>query len=276
MVYTVVLIAAMVHAIWNGLLKGSRDALLTLAAIRMVGVLMGAILAILFPMPAVEAFPYLLGSIIIFYLYYFFMLNAYRVGDFGQVYPISRGIAPILVTILGAVLAGEKLTLAETGAIVFICGGISLLAFSRKGCSLPAVSFALATGAAIAGYTFLSGLGVRASGAVFAYIGWLEMLNGIGVVIFAVMRRRSAVIDFYRNHWGQSLAAGLLSITGYGAALWAMDRMPMGPVAAVRETSVIFAALIGALVLREGFQWRRISAACTVAVGVATLVLLRV
>jgi drug/metabolite transporter (DMT)-like permease len=138
------------------MLKGSRDAFLTLAAIRLVAVLIGAALVFSFPMPAAEAFFYLLGSIIVFYLYYFFMLNAYRVGDFGQVYPISRSIAPILVAALGAVLAGEDLT-----------------------------------------------------------------------------------------------------------------------VAVVRETSVIFAALIGAFVLREGFQWRRISAACVVAMGVATLVLLQ-
>lgn len=273
-IYGVVLLAAFAHALWNAMLKASSDRLLTLATIRAVGLLIGCLLVFFVPVPAPASWPYLIAAILFHYAYYAFMLNGYRLGDLSQVYPIARGIAPLLVAGLAASLLGEHLTIGQFAAVALTSAGIVVLAFSRGAPIKGAVPFALATGAMIAGYTFLNGLGVRHGGTVLGYLALLEIGTGFGVLLVIVMRR-GAGTGFSANLQGlKDITAGFLAVGGYLAGLWAISLLPMGPVTAVRETSVVFGAMIGVMMLRERFGPQRIAAACLVATGIAALALL--
>jgi drug/metabolite transporter (DMT)-like permease len=199
------------------------------------------------------------------------MLNSYRVGDMSQVYPIARGSAPLLVFLLSALLADEVLSYRSTLAVCILSGGIVVLAFSGRAMNRTAIVFAIGTGIAIAGYSFLSGLGIRKFESPLGYIAWLEIATGVGMSSVAYFRRGNVVATFARTHWRSGLVAGLLSVAGYGIALWAMTRAAMAPVVALRETSVVFAALIGSVFLGEGFAGRRVAAAVAVVIGVVLL-----
>ena len=269
--YALVLVAAVGHASWNAMVKSSSDRLLMLASIRVVGLLAGLVVAGLVPLPSVESIPFLVAAAAAHYLYYALMLNAYRVGDMSQVYPIARGIAPLLVAFLASIFAGELLGPLSALAVLFISVGIFLLAWSGRTVNRQAVCFALLTGVAIAGYSFLSGLGIRKSQSLLGYIAWLEIATGVGMVSVAYVRRKSVLLEFARTKWQSGLIAGLLSVTGYAISLWAMSVLAMASVVALRETSVVFAAIIGSVFLREGFAGRRVAAAAVVVAGIVLL-----
>lgn len=269
--YALVLVAAVAHASWNAMVKSSGDRLLMLASIRVVGLLAGLAVAVVVPLPSAESIPYLLAAAAVHYLYYALMLGAYRAGDMNQVYPIARGSAPLLVALLAAVLAGERLGPLPTLAVLVLSFGIFLLASSGRSVNRKAVVLALVTGIAIAGYSFLSGLGTRKSQSLLGYIAWLEVATRIGMASVAYVRRKPVLVEFARTQWRSGLVAGSLSVTGYGIALWAMSALALAPVVALRETSVVFAAIIGSVFLREGFAGRRVAAAVTVVVGIALL-----
>jgi drug/metabolite transporter (DMT)-like permease len=156
-------------------------------------------------------------------------------------------------------------------AVLILSVGIILLALSGHTFNRQAVVLALLTGVTIAGYSFLSGLGIRKSQSLLAYIAWLEIATGLGMASVACVRRKSVLAEFARTQWRTGLIAGLLSVTGYAIALWAMSVLPMAPVVALRETSVVFAAIIGSVFLREGFAGRRVASAATVMVGIVLL-----
>jgi drug/metabolite transporter (DMT)-like permease len=273
-IYGVVLLAALAHALWNAMLKASSDRLLTLATIRTVGLVIGCMLVFVVPMPAPKSWPFLIAAIFVHYAYYACMLGGYRVGDLSQVYPIARGLAPLLVAGLAASLLGEHLTVGQLVAVLLTSTGIVVLAFNRGAPRKGAVPFAVATGVTIAGYTFLNGLGVRLGGTVLGYLALLEIGTGSGVLLVTVLRRHAEINVFARMQGLRGIAAGFLSVGGYLAGLWAIALLPMGPVTAVRETSVVFGAIIGVLVLRESLGPRRIAAACLVATGIVALTLL--
>jgi drug/metabolite transporter (DMT)-like permease len=267
----VVLLSAIAHASWNAMVKKSGDRLLMLASIRAVGLTAGIVVAIVVPFPSVQSLTFLFGAAAIHYAYYALMLNSYRVGDMSQVYPIARGVAPLLVVLFGTFLAGETLNILSIIAISVLSLGILWLAFSGKAISRHALLFAIGTGIAIAGYSFLSGLGIRKSGSTLGYIAWLEIATGVGMTSVAYFRRRDIVTEFVQTNWLSGLIAGLLSVTGYAIALWAMTMAAMAPVVALRETSVVFAAIIGSVFLGEGFVARRVAASIAVALGVVLL-----
>lgn len=269
--YVLVLVAAVAHASWNAMVKNSGDRLLMLVSIRVVGLLSGLAVAALVPFPSIESIPFLLAAATVHYLYYALMLNAYRVGDMSQVYPIARGIAPLLVAVLAALLAGEFLGPLSVLAVFLLSAGVFLLAQSGHTVNRKAVVFALLTGVAIAGYSFLSGLGIRKSQSLLGYIAWLEIATGVGMVSVAYVRRKPVLVEFARKQWRSGLIAGLLSVTGYAIALWAMSILAMAPVVALRETSVVFAAIIGSVFLGEGFAGRRVAAAAIVVAGIVLL-----
>ncbi len=270
-IYALVLVAAIAHASWNAMVKSSADRLLMLASIRVVGLVAGCVVALAVPLPSLQSVPFLLAAALVHYLYYALMLNAYRVGDMSQVYPIARGIAPLLVALLAALVAGEVLGPLATLAVLILCAGILALALSGQAANRSAIVFAVLTGVAIAGYSFLSGIGVRRSESVFGYIAWLEIATGLGMTAVACVRRKPVLVAFVRTQWRSGLLAGVLSVAGYATVLWAMSVLAMAPVVALRETSVVFAAVIGSIFLREGFAGRRVAAAAAVLVGAVLL-----
>lgn len=268
--YAAVLLAALAHASWNALLKNSGDRVLMLASIRFVGLVAGVVTASLVPLPSAQSLPYLIGAAALHYLYFALIIKSYRLGDMSQVYPISRGIAPLLVLLPGMALAGELLGTASMLAVCLLSAGVLLLATGGTS-NRKAVILALCTGVVIAAYSFISGVGIRKSGSLFGYIAWLEISTGVGMVTVACTRGKAVLTTFAQAHWRSSLAAGSLAVSGYAIALVAMSIAPIAQVVALRETSVVFAACIGSLFLGEGFGARRISASLVVATGLVLL-----
>jgi drug/metabolite transporter (DMT)-like permease len=188
-----------------------------------------------------------------------------------QAYPIARGTAPILVTILSAALVGEVPSFNSWLAVGFISLGILIIAVSGTHFNRPLVVFALITGVVISGYSLLSGVGIRRTNNWLSYVAWLEICFSCVMVLYVAIKHRAAAIEFAQEHWLLSLLAGVLSVGGYMVALWAMTRNAIGPIVALRETGVVFAAIIGSVVLKEGFAKKRIGAALVVAIGVVLM-----
>lgn len=258
-----VLAAAALHAIWNAMVKASGDRLVTLGGIAGGHVVLGVVLVATSPMPSPESWACIAASTAIHWAYYALLFIAYRLGDLSQVYPISRGAAPMLVAIGAQVFADEHLAPLAWGGIVAVSLGIGLLSTGARG-NRAAVGAALATGVVIAAYSVVDGIGVRLSGAPLGYVGWLFVCE-LPVVAFVLWRRGLA------RRYQAGLAGGVISATAYGLALYAKTIAPIGAVSAVRESSTIIAALIGVIWLRER-PWRlRVAAAAVVAFGVTLL-----
>lgn len=270
--YALVLLSAMAHAVWNALVKNAGDRLLMMAVIRLVGVVFGLALLPFVTWPGPDAWIWLALGVAAHLAAIALLIESYRIGDLSLVYPIVRGTAPILLALIAYLTIGERLNLGQMAAVALTSTGILLLVGGRGG-NLPAIGIAVATSISIAAYSLLDGLGVRASASVLGFMAWLEILIGIGVLGFTLTRRRKAIMPFVRASGLTGVFAGVLSIGGYMAYLAAAKVLPLAPVAALRESSVIFGTVIGALVLKEGFGARRISAAILVTCGIAALAL---
>ncbi len=268
-----VLLAAVFHASWNAIAKGSGDFLLTFSVLSGVAGVAGAALAAVSPMPAPESWPYIAASTVVQFAYYAFLHFAYRVGDLSVVYPLARGSSPALVALGGAVVAGEALGGRELAGVLVVSLGIASLAFtSRRGQSEPlAIVYAFATGLTIGTYTVIDGLGVRLSGSPGGYVGWLFMAAGGLTFLFITVIRGRGNVAIYAPYLARGTIGGILVIAGYGMVVWALSLGAMAPVAALRETSVIFAAVFGAVFLGEPFGRARIAAATVVVAGLFVL-----
>lgn len=271
LLYGMVLVAALGQAGWNALVKNAADRLLTMAMIRCVGLTFGVIAVWFLPPLPREAWPILAGTIVAHFIYWALLLETYRLGDLSLVYPIARGLAPVLLAALAWVAIGESLTPAQIAAVALISAGIFALVLGRHGQWL-AIGFAVLTAVLVGAYTFLGGLGVRVSGSVLSYLAWQELISCPIFIAWAVFRRRGQVRSFIRTQGLTGLGAGVISVGGYGAYLFAMQALPMAPVTALRESSALFGAIIGTVLLREPFGTRRIAAAALITLGIAVLV----
>jgi len=272
--FLLVLAAAVLHATWNAIVKGAGDQTLSLGLVSLPHVFIGGAMAYFFLPPLAESWPFIIASTVIHFFYYAFLLRSYRFGDLSQVYPISRGIAPVLITVGALVFTGELLPLLGWFAIFLVSIGVCLPAILNRGkASHPkAIIAALATGVFIASYSIVDGIGVRTSGSPLGYIGWLFILE-IFVVVFIFHRRRSQLRTTSAKIWIIGLIGGSASAAAYGLALYAKSIAPLGAVSAVRESSVVMAALIGIVFLGER-PWKiRIMSAVIVACGVIVLAL---
>ncbi len=269
---TLVLSAAVMHASWNAIVKGASDRALTLAAVATAHALVGILLIVLSEPPAPASWPSLLISTVVHYAYYALMFHAYRIGDLSQVYPISRGLAPALVAFGTLLVIGENLPPLGWAGVAAICCGIGVLALQRGAVNADprAVRLALLLGLTIAIYSVADGIGVRWADSPTGYMGWLFLLEA--PVVLAVLGRRVAgkhSID--PRIFAIGLIGGVLSVAAYGVVLYAKTIAPIGAVSAVRESSVIIAALIGVLMFGER-PWRgRGAAAIVVGGGVVLL-----
>lgn len=266
----VVLLSAVLHACWNAIVKTDNDRLVSMGLVMVSGSLIGLAVVPFVPLPAPESWKWLLISIGIHNFYYFFLLSAYAHGDLSHVYPIARGSGPLLVAVFSGALVGEHLTGYEYAGVFLVSIGIASLALAKglpRGEEWRPTLYALATGVTIAAYTVADGLGVRASGHSLGYIAWLNMLEGPWVFLFAVWLRGPAIMGHLRKYWWRSAGGGVVATVGYGLAIWALGMGAMAHVAALRETSVLWGALIGTIVLGESFGYRRVLAAVMVVAG---------
>jgi drug/metabolite transporter (DMT)-like permease len=273
-----ILATAVLHASWNAVLRHGRDGLWSFTAIAGGGALFSLLWLPFLPLPAAASLPFLAASFVLHTGYSVLLILGYRWGELGAVYPLARGSAPLLVTAGAALFAGEHLGPGPLAAIAVISFGIIALSRHSLASATPprALVAALATGATIATYSVIDGMGSRLAGNAFAYAFWLEAADFIPWPFVLLARRgtwRSAAAAA-GDGW-RALLGGMLSIIAYAIVLWAMTRGVLGMVSALRETSVVFAALIGWLVLGERLSWRRLAACGVIAAGVAALMLLR-
>ena len=265
---SLVLGAALLHALWNAAMKASSDRMTTLAMISVGHILCGAVLAMLVPLPSPESWPYLAVSTAVHAAYYLFLVLAYRVGDLSLVYPVARGISPVVVAAVATTAAGEVLPLAAWGGIAAISLAILLVAVPavRGESRGPALALAIGTGLCIAGYSLIDGLGVRLAGAPASYIAWLFILEVFIAVPLLLLRKPAAAKR--RSVLAAGLAGGLVSGGAYAIVLFVKSFAPLGLVTALREVSVVIAALIGVTVFRERPLAGRVAASGAVAAGI--------
>ncbi|MGL4810871.1 MAG: EamA family transporter [Beijerinckiaceae bacterium] len=253
-VFSVVLIAAALHAGWNALVKGHGDTTSNMAAVVIGHAPLAVISIVASPTPAPESWPYLVAGAVLHLGYQIFLLFSYRLGELTHVYPIARGSAPILVALTSVMFLGVHLSGLEIGAVLLIGTGIISMAFVRGADGLRnprAAVGAVITGLFIAGYSIVDGMGARLAGTSFGFYGWLSLINAaVFAVIFAV--RSPHILRQLPHRAPLALyAGGSASFAAYALVTWAFTQAPIALVTALRETSIVFALLIGVFFLKE-------------------------
>jgi len=274
-VFAAVLLAAACHAGWNATIKGGLDPLATAVLISIgAAVVAGALLPIV-GLLARDAWPWCGASVLIHLLYFAALIESYRAGDMGQVYPIARGSAPLMTAIVTSTLVGERLSLAGWGGIILLVCGVMLLSLGGgRGLARldrKAVGFALFTAVAICAYSVVDGVGARRAGSANAYSVALFAATGPVMMTYALIRRGREVIAAMGRHWHIGLAGGTLQLGSYGIVIWAMTVAPIAIVAALRETSVLFGALIAIVFLNEPLRAGRLAAAFMIVAGLTLI-----
>jgi drug/metabolite transporter (DMT)-like permease len=273
-VMVVVLLGAALHASWNAVVKSGSDKFIDTVLVTASSAILAGLVLPFLSLPAPASWPYAGASVVIHVLYFSFVAAAYRISDMSFAYPLMRGSAPLIVALLSAVLVGERLSPGAWTGVLLICGGVLglTLAYRRpEGSVVRPTLFALTNAGVIAGYTFVDGVGVRLSGQAAAYTLWVLLLTAFPIVGWAAARRVRDVRQQFAARWHLGLFGGGCMLGSYALVLWAMTKAPITPVAALRETSIVFGMAFAALVLKEPFGWTRRVAAGSIALGAIAL-----
>ena len=265
-----VLASAFLHALWNALIKTGTSRLGAMVVLSIGEVPIGLAVAALRPLPAPNVWKWVLMAGCAHFFYKFFLSYAYERGDLSRVYPIARGTAPLVVALLGSFLLSDQLSLHEYLGIAVLGAGILLMAggvFSN-GENRKMLPFALGSACATASYTMLDGTGARISGDAISYVAWVFVADGLLFTCGMLLLKGKAVLPREAKAWGTGMIAAAASYGAYGVSVWAMTRAPIAVVAAVRETSILFAVLIGWLAFGEKMTRGKALAACVIVAGV--------
>jgi drug/metabolite transporter (DMT)-like permease len=277
-VLVAVLGAAALHALWNSLVKSASDKFLSSAVVALWCGVAAVVAALVLPRPAAVAFPFIVASAIIHIVYFMLVGQLYRSADLSVAYPIMRGLAPLIAAVIALATLGEApAPIASLGVLALVGGvlamGASGLAHGRI--DRRTVVVALANSAVIAIYSVIDGQGARLSGAgsafAFAYNSWADALTALSYLPIILFLRGRAVVATFAQDWRRGLIGGLAAFFGYAIVIWAMTRAPIATVAALRETSVVFAAIIGVVALGEPFHAQRAIAVLVILAGVILL-----
>ncbi|MGC1495734.1 MAG: EamA family transporter [Sulfitobacter sp.] len=271
-IIAIILSAAVLHAVWNAIVKTAVDRTTTLGLVAFGHVLPGTIMVCVLPLPSAESFPYIVMSTLVHFGYFYLLGRAYQHGDLSVVYPIARGIVPVLVSLWAWLLLGEVLPLLVWAGIGLIITGIFLSSWKalRSGVGKTALVLSLGTGFCISIYSLVDGVGVRLSDNTLSYWAWGAFLH-LFIAGFCGWRRHQVLKHLPPKVWLVGIAGGMVSMTAYGLVLYAKNFADLGVVSALRETSVIFATLIGFFVLKEGNWKRRFGAAVLMVFGIAMI-----
>jgi drug/metabolite transporter (DMT)-like permease len=264
-----VLLAALLHASWNALTKAGGDPLISVTIIAATGGVCALPLMIWLPPPGPETWKWLVVSACIHYVYQLALVRMYQLGDLSQVYPIARGLAPLGVACLAAIGAGEYLEPLQLIGLALASVAIVSLGIGRVSgqSTRRAVGMALLTAILIGSYTYTDARGVRSGASAEYFIGWSFFLGSVPIVLTTLVVRRADGLAAFRRLGAQAIGGGLMATIGYAIALWALSRAPMASVASLRESSVLFAAILGTRLLGESFGRRRVVSALLLAVG---------
>lgn len=263
----IVLLAAVLHASWNAMLRAGADKFWSMTVMCIAIAIVCALAAPFVPLPASASWGCAILSALLHVGYNLFLVRAYRSGDLGQTYPIARGSSPLLVSIGAALFAHELPNLISMLGVLLVCGGIISLAFQGRGVGREAVFYALGTGCFIGAYSVTDGIGVRLSGTPVGYTIWMCLLWGVMAPLVYVVARGWRGLFRGTRETLVAAGGGVVSLIAYGIIIFAMSLGPMGPVSALRETSVVFAALIGRFFLHEKLTAYRLAACTVVAIG---------
>jgi drug/metabolite transporter (DMT)-like permease len=269
-----VLFAAVLHALWNSIVKSGADKFAAAAIVCLWCGLIALGAAAPLPAPAPASWPFILASAVTHVVYFLLVGRLYRHADLSAAYPIMRGAAPLLTAIGAWLYLGESLDLAAAGGVALLIGGVFWMAVEgvrRGGVDRGALLAALANSAVIALYSVIDGVGARLSGHAFAYNAWADAMSAVLFAPVILLLRGPGFAALLVREWRRGLIGGASALFAYAIVVWAMTQAPIGLVAALRETSVIFAAMIGAIVLRENFKAPRYAAAAFIAAGVIVL-----
>lgn len=274
--FCIVLFAAILHAGWNLFIKSANDKFSSMSLLCAGSVLVCALVLPWLPQPAPASWPYLAASVACQLIYYGLLIAAYRYADMSQAYPVMRGTAPLWVVLFGLAVFHQELSSRQIFAICLLAAGICLMANFQQIRRQPelrkGLAFALLNAVFIASYTVIDGIGVRLAVTSASYTLWIFLLSSALFCCFSFWRKPQQILVLYRQHWPDGLKAGAASITSYGLALWAMQSAPVAMVAALRESSIIFAALFAYFYLGELIDRRRMLA---IALALAGVLLLR-
>jgi drug/metabolite transporter (DMT)-like permease len=273
-VFLMVLCAALVHATWNALVKADGDRLSLIKLMSGTQIGMSLCLIPFVSAPAADCWPFLLASSVLNTGYMLMLNRAYQSGDLSLVYPFARGVVPLFVALVSVMALGENLTYANQAAVVIIGLGITSLALAQRPTSfidLRPVVFAVGTGAFIAGYTIVDGLGARLAGSAHGYMVWLSLMTSIAIVACAHWLQRGQQVPIGRATGYGGVAAGLMSYGSAWVVIWALTLAPIALVSALRETGVVFAVVIGVLILKESLSLSRLASIATTLIGTIVL-----
>ena len=270
-VFCILLFAALLHASWNAIVKSGSDKLYSAIAVSGSAALIALILLPFSPQPTLASVPYLAVSCALQVVYTVLVAKTYQVSDMSQTYQLMRGTAPLLVAIISVLILGDSLSGVAWGGIAVICLSILAMAFNGRTQSRKGIWLALINSGFIAGYTLVDGTGVRLAGSALGYTLWTFFLNGFCLLLWAMLARRQEVTRYLVANWKKGIPGGIGTMGSYGLALWAMTQAPLAVVAALRETSILFGALIAFVLLKEQVAGLRIVAACGIAAGAILL-----
>jgi drug/metabolite transporter (DMT)-like permease len=269
-----VLLGAALHASWNALVKSGSDPFLDTVLVATGAMAVAAMVLLFMPLPDPGSWPCLVASTLINVGYYALLVFAYRSGDLSLVYPIMRGSAPALTTLAAAGLLNEWPSWGGWAGVLLVSGGVLLLAADAprsKEFRFAPVGFALLNAGVIVGYTLVDGVGARLSGHAFSYTGWLLVLTGGLFFLGSIGVGRGRVIRHIRHHWKKGMTGGACTLASYSLALWAMTHAPIALVAALRETSIVFSAILAVIFLKESIGPLRYAAIIMVALGAVSI-----
>ena len=273
-VFFIVIFAAFLHASWNALVKNHKDKYIGLSAIVFGQVPIAIILIFYVPFPSLESLPYLILSAFIHNGYYFFLLSSYRFGDYSVVYPISRGFAVILIAIVSLILFAVKLSYFELTGILIVCVGIFSLSFqnSTRLKNYKGIIYSLATGVFIMSYSLVDGYGARINGSFLSYMAYLFPIEGfLFLILLNLIKKREIIKKIIKNSKFSFFIGGTISSLVYILIVWAFTKAPIPLITTLRETSIIFALIIGAIFLKEKFTSLKIFAVLSIFFGVVFL-----
>ena len=273
-VFLVVIAAALLHALWNALLKSGADKFVGMSAVMMGQMPLAVLAAATLPLPSVESLPYLFAGISLHVGYQIFLTMAYRVGDLSQVYPIARGVAPLIVAGVSVGALGVVLNQAEIVGVLTNGIGIISLALVRKQTgqrNLTAAALALITGCFIAAYSLVDGLGARVSGSAVGFYGWQGIGSSLGFTLSMLLWRPRIVKTALVTQKLRGILGGSTSFVAFALVIWAFTQAPIALVTALRETSIIFAVLFGVIILKEPLSLAKLASTVLTLAGAAML-----
>lgn len=266
----VVLLAAFLHALWNAAVKHSVKSQLPSTAIFIGAGIVSLVLVPWVPIPAGPSWPFLLGSMTTHFFYSVMLGRAYRIGDFSHTYPVMRGLPPLLIVLLVGIFTDEVLSGRQQLAMLVLCLGILSLVFEsgfRRTARMASVGWAILVAVTIAIYTTLDGLGVRQSGSPLGYVVWLTLLEGLTLAVLVLATQGAPMLVAVVRSWKLTLIGGATTLVSYGLVMWAMTQAPIALVSAARETSVVFAVVLGVVAFKERLTRTRLLSIALVMAG---------